>query len=370
MVEASPARPPVVLADPFTSYTLGGLTGAHVVTTLNQHGPPIDRRWRDRLDDQREMLLGTVDSARIDSLLAAYQVDLVFVNSGLSMPVVDFGSRIERSSMQRARRHMDGAPETFPVFYRGPDGIVAGVRPMRGSGFALQSGGGERPRSTTPERPAPAAPDSAARADSVDSAASADSVDSAASADSVDSAASADSVDSAASADSVDGTVVVRAGPFAFGSISAVNVALPARPLVRGELICISLAWVRTGVVGTDLPLIVHVRASTAVPSRWFAHPAWSKPARLLAQRFDHRLYRFRLGRPPFDWESNPARLPLHEPAPDRFLIVIPPTAAPGAYKVTLSLVEETPTPNLSLHDLLRDDDSLEGPVVGWITVR
>jgi hypothetical protein len=334
VVEASPSRPPVVLTDPFTSYALGGLTGAHFVTTLNQHGPPIDRRWRDRLDDQREMLLGTVDSARIDSLLAAYQVDLVFVNKGLLMPVADFGARVERQSMERARRHIEGSPEMFPVFYRGLDGIVAGVRPMGVAGFAPQPGGGVCPRSTTPERPTPATMDRAVRADRA------------------------------------DGTVVVNAGPFAFGAISAVNVALPTRPLARGELISIPLAWVRTGVVGTDLPLIAHVRASTAVPSRWFAHPAWSKPVRLLAQRFDHRLYRFRVDRPPFDSERNPARLPLDEPVPDRLPIVIPPTAALGEYEVTLSLVEKTLLPNLSLRDLLRDDDSLEGPVVGRITVR
>ena len=343
MVEASPSHPPVVLADPFTSYALGGFTGAQFVATLNQHGPPIDRRWRDRLDDQREMLLGTVDAGRIDSLLAAYDVDLVFVNSGLSMPVADFGARIESTSMERARRHIEGAPEIFPVFYRGPDGIVAGVRPRRGAGVALPSGGGEHTRSTRPERPAPAAMDGAAHTDSVDL---------------------------AAPADSLDGAVVVSAGPFAFGAISAVNVALPARPLARGETIRISLAWVRTGVVATDLPLVAHVRASTAVPPRWFGHPAWSKPARLLAQRFDHRLYRFRVDRPPFDWERNPARLPLHEPVPDRFVIMVPPTAAPGAYEVTLSLLEETLAPNFSLRDLLRDDDRLDGPVVGRITVR
>ncbi len=361
IVDASPSHPPVVLADPFTSYALGGLTGAQFVTTLNQHGPPIDRRWRERLDDQREMLLGTVDSARIDSLLAAYDVDLVFVNSGLSMPVVDFGARIEHPSMERARRHIEGAPETFSVLYRGPDGIVAGVRPKRGPDLALPSKGGERPRSTTPERPAPAATTGTVRADGADSPVRADGEDS---------PARADSEDSPARADSVNGTVVVSAGPFVFGSISAVNVALPARPVARGDLIRISLAWVRTGVVATDLPLLAHVRASTAVPSRWFARAAWSKPARLLAQRLDRRLYRFRVARPPFDWERNPARLPLDEPAPDRFLIVIPPTAAPGAYEVTLSLVEETPASNFSLRDLLRDDDSLDGPVVGRITVR
>jgi len=259
-----------------------------------------------------------VDSARIDSLLAAYDVDLIFVNSGLSMPVVDFGARIERPSMERARRHIEGASETFPVLYRGPDGIVAGVRPRRGG----------------------------------------------------DSPARADGVDNPAPADSVNETVVVSGGPFAFGSISAVNVALPARPVARGELIRISLAWVRTGVVATDLPLLAHVRASTAVPSRWFALAAWSKPARLLAQRLDRRLYRFRVARPPLDWERNPARLPLDEPAPDLFPIVIPPTTAPGVYEVTLSLVEETPASNFSLRDLLRDDDSLDGPVVGRITVR
>ena len=370
IVEASPSRPPVVLADPFTSYALGGLTGAHFVTTLNQHGPPIDRRWRDRLDDQREMLLGTVDSARVDSLLAAYEVDLVFVNSGLSMPVVDFGARIERPSMERARRHIDGATGTFSVLYRGPDGIVAGVRPTRGSGFTLRSGGGERPRFTTPERLAPTAKGGAADADSLGDLARADGLDSYASVDSLDGLAHAAGGGGAAQADSSEGTVVVSAGPFVFGSISAINVALPARPLARGDPVGISLAWVRTGVVGTDLPLIAHVRASTAVPSRWFAHPAWSKPARLLIQQLDHRLYRFRVDHPPLDWERNPARLPLHEPAPDRLMIVIPPTAAPGVYEVTLSLVEETLAPNLSLHDLLRDDDSLDGPVVGRITVR
>ncbi len=333
MVEVSPSRPPVVLADPFTSYALGGLTGAHLVTTLNQHGPPFDRRWRDRIDDQREVLLGTVDEVRADSLLAAYQVDLVFVNSGLSMPVTEFGARIEPASMEQARRNIEGAPERFPAIYRGSDGLVTRVRPSPRGKVAPPEA---RPPSdsTASAWPAAAASDETARAGRADEA------------------------------------CVVNAGPFVLGAISAINVALPARPVARGERLWIALEWVRHGDVGTDLPLIAHVRASTAVPRRWFFHPAWSKPARLLSQRIDHRLYRFRVGRPPLAWERNPARLPLREPAPDRLLVIIPPTAAPGEYVVTLSLAEETLLPNVTLRDLLRDDDSFEGPVVGRITVQ
>lgn len=318
VVNASPSRPPVVLADPFTSYALGGLTGAQFVTTLNQHGPPIDRHWRDRLDDQREMLLGTADPARNDSLLAAYQVDLVFVNSALWTPVADFGIRIESPAMERARRHLEDAPAAFPVFYRGADGIVTGVRPNGGAAGAAGAEGGNR----------------------------------------------------ALPADSVGGTVVVNAGPFAFGSISAVDVALPAHPVARGEWLRIPLSWVRTGTVASDLPLIAYLRVSTAVPSRWYVRPAWSKLARHLAQRSDDRLYRIRIGRPPFDGERDPARLPLHEPMADRLLVFMPPAAAPGDYEVTLSLVEDALTPNLWLRDLWRDDDSVEGLVVGRFTLQ
>jgi hypothetical protein len=320
VVEASPSRPPVVLADPFTSYALGGTTGAHLVTTLNQHGSPVDRRWRARLDDQREMLLGTVDAARVDSLLGAYQVDLVFVNSALSMPTVDFGYRLESSSMERARRQIEEHPDRFPVLYRGPDGIVTAVRPGGAAGHA--GGAGDA------------------------------------------------GVSEAAEDSGAAGAVVASAGPFSWGAISATNVTLPARPLERGESLRIPLSWVRTGVVAGDLPLVAHLRMRTAVPPRWFARPAWSKPARLLAQQLDDRLYRFSIGRPPFEGERNPARLPLNIPVPDTLRIIIPPRAAPGLYDVTLALVEEPLLANVSLHDLLRDDDGYEGPVVGRVIIR
>jgi hypothetical protein len=338
IVDTSPSHPPVVLADPFTSYALGGLTGAHAVATLNQHGPPTDSRWRERLDDQREMFLATADSTRVDSLLTAYQVDLVFVNYSLGMPIAEFGARVDRSSMDRAQRRIEGAPGRFAVLYRGADGIVAAVRP------AGQPGPEPRPGDGAPVR--------------------------AAGRDNGTGGIWIDRNIGAAGADSASGAVVVSPGPFAFGAISAVNVGLPARPVTRGERITIPLAWVRTGAVISDLPLLAHIRMSTAVPPRWFARPAWSKPARHLEQRLDHSLYRFRTARPPFDGELSPARLPLQVPVPDRLTIVVPRVAALGEYKVTLSLEEETLVPNFSLRDLLRDDDSLDGPVVGRITVR
>ena len=108
----------------------------------------------------------------------------------------------------------------------------------------------------------------------------------------------------------------------------------------------------------------------TTVPPRWYARPAWDKLARFLTQRLDRVVYRFRLGRPPFDGDRSLARLPLNQPVPDTLRIRIPPGAAPGEYEVTVALVDKTFLPNFEMRDLLRDRDSFEGPVVGRVTIQ
>jgi len=354
------AVPPVVLADPFTSYAISACTGAHVVATLNQHSPPTDARWRSRREDQKEMMLGTWGEARVDSLLAAHGVDVIFANTALPVPLREYGTEVDSAWIGQALRRLEADPERFPPLYRGPDGLVCLVRGAsdaagrRGSarpdgGAGALPGTDERadPGQDLPDvRPAAAVGPPGAFPDG-------------------SAAPPAAAVSGAPGSD----TLAVAPGPFRYHGIEAIGVTLPARPISRPRLVRIPLAWRRYAEVDTDLPLRAHLRISTEVPRHWFYREAWSKPARHVAQRLDGQVYRLRTGVPPLRGARDLARLPLGVAFPDTLAIMVPPWAAPGEWKVTLAVLEDPYIPNLRLDDLLHDRDSYEGEIVGRLTV-
>jgi hypothetical protein len=285
------------------------------------------------MDDQRDMLQGTAGEARADSLLAAYGVDAVFVNAALPLPISEFGSRVDAKWVDRALARFSRDPQRFPVLYNGPEGLVVAVMPAAAS-------------------PATAAPATAAASPTVV----------------VVPMPQAVIVPPPQSA-APDSSVVVS-GPFAFHGLEASDVRLPARPVSRGDWIRIPLSWRRTGDLGTDLPLTAQVRMQTDVPSRWFSHRLWNKPARLLTQRIDRRVYRHRVWSPLLQGSRNPARLPVGSAFPDTLMLPIPTNAAPGEWTVTLAVYAESFLPNYRLRDLVSDEDGFTGAVIGRVTVR
>jgi hypothetical protein len=321
----SRGKTPVVLADPFTSYAATAVTGAYVVSTLNQHGPPTDARWAARLADQRDMLEGSGGDARTDSLLNAYGVDLAIVNTALPMPAVEFSTQVDARSVAAARAHFTRDPVRFPVLYDGPQGLVVRVRrsartdTMRDERRELFAPAGRAPSDTTCTMP-----------------------------------------------DSTDESARI----VSFGAIRALHPMLPRGPLQRGSCAHVVLEWQRVGEMREALPEWVHLRCDALVPRRWYIQHAWSKLGRHLEEHRTGRLYRFRTDQLPFHGMSDLSQLARGTSVRDTLDIRVPPSAAPGRYVVKLALVPEPLVTNLRLRDILRDDDLYDGPAIGWITVR
>lgn len=306
LVAASPSRPPVVLADPFTSYALTGVTGAHVVSTLNQHGPPTDALWARRLDDQRDMLAAPVGAAHADSLLAAYGVEYVYINRALPVPEVAFGSQVDSVTTARAAARFAAEPDRFESVYAGSDGVIYRVHPAAGG---------------------------------------------------------LEHVDVVPAADRPAGARVLR-----FPGLRAEVVAPSA--LQRGSTARLVIRWTRTGPVNGQLPLWLHVRADRPVPSQWFAHPAWSKLARRVAERQAGALYRFRTDALPLHGLRTLSELPAGQAAADTVSFTVPAEAGPGRYALKLAVVAEPFVENLHLADILRDQDLYDGALVDSVDVR
>ncbi len=305
-VAATPGRPPVVAADPFTSYAIAGVTGAHVVSTLNQHGPPTDSSWARRLEDQREMLEASAGSARADSLLAAYGVDYVVLNRALPLPQVAFGSQVDSLTQARAAARFAAAPDRFVAVYDGPDGVL----------YRVQHG------------------------------------------------AAASGVE----ADAQAGAVPLDARLLRFAGVTAEVV--PPGPLARGHRARLVVRWSRTGRVGDELPLWVHIRADRPVPPRWFVQPGWSKLGRRALERQEGALYRFRTDALPLHGLRSLASLPRGSAAGDTLVFEVPAAAGPGRYALKLALMPEPFVENLHLRDLLRDDDLYDGALIDSVEVR
>src|SRR5207247_9515919 len=96
---------------------------------------------------------------------------------------------------------------------------------------------------------------------------------------------------------------------------------------------------------------------------------AYDKIYRKARERLAGKLWRLRSNHAPLDGLLGPDQWRPGEILEDRYPFYVPANAAPGLYQVRVKMVRPPPYLNWRLVDYCRDEDLLDGPVVGTVTV-
>ena len=94
-----------------------------------------------------------------------------------------------------------------------------------------------------------------------------------------------------------------------------------------------------------------------------------SKIWRKLVERVRHERFRFRADHLPTSGDYGVDRWSPGEVVRDSFRVVVPADVATGDYAVRLSMLHQPHYPNLTLRDLLSDDDLLNGLEVSRLRI-
>ena len=146
--------------------------------------------------------------------------------------------------------------------------------------------------------------------------------------------------------------------------------ARPSSSIVeRGGRFELEIDWVRGGECDY-LAYVAFVRFDTGFDRGRFYSPGYGKIYRKILEKRKGRRFRFRVDHLPFNGIVTPEKWPVMRVIRDSVPVAVPRDIAPGQYVISVRMSESAHYPNYSFRDLLRDDDSFDGPDVARIVIR
>jgi hypothetical protein len=306
-------RGSIVASDPVTSYLMSAFTPYYVVCTLDQHAPPNDLHFEERMAAARDIVSPFTTAREKDALIEQHNVSHVVINETLPENMIlnywtlEPGAADDAEEMFRSLRYEF---ETISL----SDGLTA---------FRWK----HDERLSTLPRPAPRPVVEALPLNA--------------------------RVLGVRSGDAtLEGVVLHGAG------------IIPA----GGELV-LDLYWSRDRELppGTYVVTVRFDRKDLALP---FDGKPFPKVTRKLVERWKRERYRFRSDHMIQGGLFAPDAWRMNDLVEDDVRISVPSDIAPGRYRVEAKMLRVAHQPNYFLRDYFHDRDSFSGVEVGEVTIR
>jgi len=303
----------VIASDPVTSYLISAFTPHYVVCTLDQHAPPNDLHFEERMTAARDIVSPYTTARDKDRLIRSNRVTHVVINQSLPQGLVlnywtlDPGVAQDADDMFRSLRYEFEAKDM-------DDGITA---------FRWRN---EERLSTLP-RPVPRPV-----------------------------------VDSLPS----DATRIgVMSGETVLDGVAMHGAGI----LPPGGQLDMDLYWSRQGVLppGTYVVSIRFDKKTLSLPLNGQPFP---KITRKVMEKIRHERYRFRADHMILGGLFGPDAWAMEDTVVDNVHVKLPIDLAPGRYRVEAKMRRVANQPNQELRDFFYDDDAYQGARVGEITIE
>lgn len=320
--------PAVVASDPITSYMIPAYTRHFVITPFDQHSSPADDRTVERIQDAHGILSAYVPLRETLRLLRKHGTEYILLNQSFPYYQKTYYTLIAPGTYELQREKFRSRPEIFaPVYGAGTVFLYRFLDPgTETAGDGLD-----------PPNPHLALPAGEAEG------------------------ASREALSARFDLDPFPGAPV--------GGLELVGARPDSAVYHRGSPMSVRTLW-RRGARPLVLPVSAFLRIQTTYPSALFDSPVLGKPYRFWYEARHRAHYRWGRDREPLAWIFPPY---LWEPGAayrEEISLTLPYSLQPGEYDVRIRLHEVPCNPNFRLSDLLRLDDSLNGVVIGRITVR
>ena len=304
----------VVLADPFTSYSIPMMTRLYVATLVDQHSSPNDSLALTRILDARDGLDPYGSWDRLRAVVARYDVTAIALNDRFAVPPRGDYWAPSPEWYARARARLDRHPVAFePVFdtgdfvvyrvHRAAVDTLSGAPPERPFVSAWRSGAFPAGRRMGEGMPV------------------------------------------------LHGLVVWPHVVAPGDTVHAVAVWRALRPATPGSY---------SVVVRLDRPLPGGLRPPSVI----------GKPVRKLIERLRGERYRLRSDHLPLGGAYGVDLWRAEEVVRDSFELVIPSVAAEGRYELRIKMMRQPHYHNLRLSDYFLDEDVFSGLPAGWVEVE
>jgi hypothetical protein len=344
-----------VLSDPLTSYAIPAYTSHGTVAPFHQHSSPTDPTALARMREVQAVLNGLTDIRSTCAILDRYGVDVLVLNQEFERYQSAYGVFLSPLVHDLQRAKLDAYPELFTPLH-----TVSGIRI-----YGYEGKG--KPKAFVPGRPLPAAfllpanavapqeerlPVEGPPEDSPEAApASPDTL-----------------VVVARDPDSPFRVADPGRLPIAAGAGVACLGLDPVGQVRAGETASLVFRWRRDG-APSRLPVETVVVLETDPPAPLLSRLPFQPALRRVWETVSGSVYRFGDRRAPLEHFAPPFLWRDGETYRDALFLWIPPHAVPGRYRIHLMVGERPFTENLELRDLLWDEGSMVGPVVGEVEI-
>jgi hypothetical protein len=316
-LQASVDTASVVASDLLTSYSIPAFTRHRVVSTLHQHGSPNDPRGSDRIVALAEIMGPDTPGETLKERLLDQEVDYIMVNESFNGRLLLHYAEVDPVSLGRLRDKLKRVPRVFREVYDSGGVTIFAVDRKALSRWEPKDSGmppyllpaGAKP----PGKPI----------------------------------------------DKLFG-----------GQVELLSVELPGAPVSAGEPFQIICFWQsKAERLEFDIPWVVQIRIQRDYPKGRFYSPAYSKVYRKCLEMVKGESYRMRASHlpargafPPSLWGDYIIK--------DVAEVTVPRDMSTGTYELTVSIGRQPIYPNLTMRDLLRDDDQYSGVAVGTLSVK
>jgi hypothetical protein len=353
--------PQVVLSDPLSSYAIPAYTRHYTVAPFHQHSSPTDESSLRRMEAAQAALNGLTGIRATCDILERYGVDLILLNQGFGRFQNHYGMFLSQLVYDLQSAKFDSHPQLFSRIHDQLDIVIFRYEGKRMVKRFLQG---------TPLDVHSLLPENSLAPEGLKAGADLPPVGTVLGVD----------VPPWAEDSAETLRVEVRDPPNPYRIEAAAQRAVlkgpgveflklePPTPTRAGEPIALTLHW-GPGGTARRLPAQSIVVLKSDPPAGYLERLPFQPLLRWLWEWRTGRVYRFAATRMPMEHFYPPFLWKVGEVYRDVLYLWIPPRAVPGHYRIHLKLRERPFTDNWEMRDLLNDEGSHVGPVIGEVEI-